>query len=103
MACDAGIVPMVLGSRGEVLELGRAVRLFTRGQRRLLWQRDGGCTYPGCTMPQAWTEAHHVRHWAHGGPTDVSNAALLCQRHHTVVHGRGLTATVTDTRVTWHL
>ncbi len=103
MACDAGIVPMVLGSRGEVVELGRAVRLFTPGQRRLLWQRDGGCTYPDCTMPPAWTQAHHVRHWADGGPTDVSNAALLCQRHHTVVHGRGLTATVTDTGVTWHV
>lgn len=103
IACDAGIIPMVLGSRGEALDLGRKVRLFTPRQRLLLWRRDGGCSYPGCTIPAAWTRAHHVRHWADGGPTDISNAALLCQRHHTHVHVHGLSATVTDAGVTWHL
>ena len=103
IACDAGIVPVVLGSRSEVVDLGRAVRLFTPGQRRLLWRRDGGCTFPGCTIPATWTEAHHVRHWVDDGPTNVSNAALLCQRHHTEVHTKALTATVTDDGVTWHL
>ena len=103
IACDAGIVPAVLGSRSTVLDLGRRVRLFTPSQRLLLWRRDGGCSYPGCTIPAAWTQAHHVRHWADGGPTDVSNAALLCQRHHTLVHVRGLTATVDRTGVAWHV
>ena len=103
MACEAGIVPAVLGSRSEIVDLGRAVRLFTPGQRRLLWRRDGGCSFPGCTIPATWTEAHHVTHWVDGGATDVSNAALLCQRHHTEVHARGLTGTVTAEGVTWHL
>ncbi len=103
MACDASIIPAVLGSASEVLDLGRAVRLFTPGQRRLLWRRDGGCTFPGCTVPATWTEAHHVTHWVDGGATDLANAALLCQRHHTEVHSRDLTATVTDHGVTWHL
>ena len=102
IACDAGIIPAVLGSRSEVLDLGRTVRLFTPAQRRLLTRRDAGCSYPGCTIPAAWTEAHHVRHWADGGPTDIHNAALLCPRHHAHVHTHHLTATVTDTGVTWH-
>ena len=103
MACDASIIPAVLGSASEVVDLGRAVRLFTPGQRRLLWRRDGGCSFPGCTVPATWTEAHHVTHWVDGGATDLANAALLCQRHHTEVHSRDLTATVTDHGVTWHL
>lgn len=102
LACDAGIVPAVLGVDGELLELGRRARLFTPGQKRALALRDGGCTFPGCTIPPQWADAHHVRHWSHGGPTDLSNAALLCARHHTLVHERDLTATVTATGVAWH-
>jgi hypothetical protein len=96
VACDAALIPHVLGSAGEHLDLGRVVRLFTRAQRRRLWRRDRGCTYPGCTAPSAWTRAHHVLHWADGGPSDVDNAALLCQRHHTVVHQRRLWAQVRE-------
>lgn len=102
LACDAQIVPMLLGSEGEVLDVGRAQRLFTPAQRRVLWQRDRGCTFPGCTAPPAWCEAHHVIHWIRGGRTDVSNGALLCGRHHRYVHSRDLTASVTATGVTWH-
>ncbi len=94
IACDAALVPYVLGTAGEVLDVGRAARLFTRAQRRLLWQRDRGCTYPGCTAPPSWARAHHVRHWADGGRSEPLNAALLCQRHHTVVHRRRLWAVV---------
>ena len=85
-----------------LVELGRALRLFTPGQRRLLEQRDAGCSFPGCTTPPAWCQAHHVQHWSRGGPTDITNAALLCQRHHTHVHRHDLTATITTTGVTWH-
>ena len=94
LACDADVVPVVLGADGEVVDLGRATRLFTRGQRRVLWHRDGQCTFPGCTAPAAWTQAHHLVHWTDGGPSDLTNAALLCQRHHTLVHDRRLIATV---------
>ena len=94
LACDADIIPVVLGSHGEILDLGRAVRLYTRAQRRALWHRDGGCTYPGCDAPAAWTQAHHLVHWVDGGPSDLAYAALLCQRHHTHVHDQRLIATV---------
>lgn len=96
IACDAALVPYVLGVAGEVLDVGRVLRLFNRAQRRMLWRRDRGCTYPGCTAPATWARAHHVRHWADGGATDGANAALLCQRHHTVVHQRRLWATVRE-------
>ena len=94
LACDADLIPVVLGADGEVVDLGRVTRLFTRGQRRMLWHRDGQCTFPGCTAPAAWTQAHHIVHWSSGGPSDLSNAALLCQRHHTQVHEQRLIATV---------
>lgn len=103
MACDGGIIPAVLGGKGEVLDLGRAARWFTRGQKRAIWLRDQGCTFPGCTMPPQWCDAHHVDWWSRGGATDVTNGALLCQRHHTKVHSADFTATVTATAVTWHV
>ena len=90
LACDAAVIPAVLGSDGEVVDLGRAVRLFTPGQLRRLWLRDAGCTFPGCSMPEHWCDAHHLVHWADGGRTVLDNAALLCGRHHTVVHQRRL-------------
>ena len=86
LACDAQVVPVVLGTRGEILDQGEAIRLFNRSQIRHLWLRDKHCTFPGCHKPAAWTDAHHLLHWAHGGPTDTWNAALLCRAHHSVVH-----------------
>jgi hypothetical protein len=103
LACEASIIPMVLGGRSEVLDQGRNERFFTKAQRRAIVLRDGCCTFPGCTMPPQWCDAHHVTHWIDGGDTDLANAALLCGRHHTVVHERQMTATVTATGVTWHL
>jgi hypothetical protein len=102
VACDAGVIPVVLGTQGEVLDLGRTRRLFAPAQLKVLWLRDKGCTIPGCGVPPAWCDAHHVIHWADGGPSDVGNAALLCGRHHTIVHQRGWTATVTGSGVSWH-
>ncbi|KGN40325.1 HNH endonuclease signature motif containing protein [Knoellia aerolata] len=87
-ACDATIIPTVLGSRGEVVDLGRAERWFTPAQIKRLWLRDRHCTYPGCDAPASWCDAHHLIHWADGGATDLDNAALLCQRHHTTVHSQ---------------
>ena len=102
LACDAEIIPMVLGTTGEPLDVGRSRRLVTKGLRAALWQRDRGCSFPGCTIPAAWTDAHHVQHWWAGGRTSLLNTALLCRRHHTHVHRHELTATVTATSVTWH-
>jgi hypothetical protein len=103
IACDAQLIPQVLGTDREVLDQGRARRLVTPGQRMVLAHRDQGCTFPGCTIPQAWCEAHHVVHWSRGGRSDLNNYALLCGRNHTVVHDHDHTATVTTTGVTWHL
>jgi hypothetical protein len=86
LACDAQVVPVVLGTRGEVLDQGSARRLFDRAQIRHLWLRDRHCTFPGCSRPATWTDAHHLVHWADSGPTDVDTAALLCRAHHSVVH-----------------
>lgn len=103
VACDAGVVPVVLGKDRQVLDLGRRFRLFTSAQHRALWLRDGGCTFPDCTVPASWCDGHHLRHWADGGPTDLRNAALLCGRHHTIVHTKGYHARLTDGRIDWDL
>src|SRR4051794_34105903 len=103
MACDAFIIPAVLGGRSEVLDLGRTSRLATPKLLQALYLRDRGCTFPGCSRPPAWCDAHHCRHWCDGGRTDLTNLALLCPRHHTIVHQKGYTATVTATEATWHL
>ncbi|MBK6300406.1 MAG: DUF222 domain-containing protein [Actinomycetales bacterium] len=86
LACDANVIPTVLGSRGEVLDLGRSTRLATPGQLAALWLRDRGCSFPGCTTPAHWCDAHHLVHWADGGTSGLTNLALLCGRHHSVVH-----------------
>jgi hypothetical protein len=91
LACQATIVPAVLGGRGEVLDLGRGRRLFNRAQRRAIRLRDRGCRAEGCTISAAWTEAHHLRPWSEGGPTDLANAISLCSRHHHLVHDRRYT------------
>ena len=102
LACDAGVLPVVLGGESEPLDVGRAKRLVSGGLLSALWVRDKGCTFPGCSRPPGWCHAHHVRHWVDGGETSLLNSVLLCQRHHTIVHQRDLTATVTTTGVTWH-
>lgn len=103
VACDAMIIPVVLGGDSEVLDLGRAKRLFTPGLLRALWLRDKGCTIPGCSAPPQWADAHHLVHWIDGGVTSLLNGALLCGRHHAIVHQKGWTATATASEVTWHL
>jgi hypothetical protein len=103
IACDADLVPMVLGTDREILDQGRTKRLVTPGQRRVLEQRDKGCSFPGCTIPAPWTDAHHVVHWSRDGLSDLGNYALLCGRHHTLVHDKDLMATVHATDVTWHV
>src|SRR5690606_19234438 len=87
LACDAGVIPQVLGGKSVPLDLGAERRLFTKHQRMALAHRDGGCSFPGCDRPPGWCETHHVRdRWADGGTTDLADGALLCSYHHHTVH-----------------
>ena len=88
-AAVALLPPALGGARCELLDLGRATRVVSAAQRRALAVRDGGCSFPNCDRPLAWCEAHHLRHWLHGGPTDLANLALLCRTHHRAVHEAG--------------
>jgi hypothetical protein len=85
LACDAAVLPAVLGGASQPLELGRTRRLFTGPIRRALVLRDRGCAFPGCDRPPGWCEAHHIHHWADGGPTTLANGVLLCGTHHRLV------------------
>jgi hypothetical protein len=80
IACDCSLTPVV---DGEAHGTGRVVPGW---MRRALVVRDRHCRFPGCDIPAAWTDAHHVRHWAEGGPTKLWNLILLCRRHHRIVH-----------------
>ena len=86
MACDAEIIPVVLGARGEVLDVGRRQRLVTPAIWTALVIRDKHCRFPNCTRPPVMTHAHHIVHWANGGPTNLDNMILLCGHHHRLVH-----------------
>jgi hypothetical protein len=86
ITCDAGIIPMVLGSDSEPLDVGRKTRTIPSALRRALEQRDRGCTWEGCTAPVSWCDAHHIIHWADGGDTSLTNTRLLCRTHHTATH-----------------
>lgn len=85
-ACTNRIIPMVLGSASQPLDVGRAQRIFPRAIRRALHVRDRGCIVPGCTVPAAWCDGHHTKPWEQGGPTSLANAALLCRHHHRATH-----------------
>ncbi|MGC4794370.1 HNH endonuclease signature motif containing protein [Micromonospora saelicesensis] len=86
LACDAAILPTVLGGAGQPLDVGRQRRLITGPLRRALVLRDRGCAFPGCDRPPRWCDAHHIKHWADGGDTSLTNAVLLCGHHHRHVH-----------------
>lgn len=103
LACDAGVIPAVLCSHGGIIDLGQEERLFVGRARTAVVHRDRGCTFPGCDRPPDWCEVHHLVPWWAGGPTDVDNGALLCSRHHTIVHRDGLLGRLVDGRVVWDL
>ncbi|HEU5473408.1 MAG TPA: DUF222 domain-containing protein [Actinophytocola sp.] len=86
IACDAGLIPVVLNGESVPLDLGQEHRLVKPSQRKALIARDRGCAFPGCHLPARWTDAHHIKHWADGGPTDLGNMVLLCRRHHRLLH-----------------
>jgi hypothetical protein len=85
LAAQAGIIPAVLGSSSEVLDLGRKARLYNRKQRLAMCVQQGGtCAVDTCDRPAAWADAHHLNPWHHGGATDLADGVLICQRHHTL-------------------
>ena len=87
MACFGFIRRILIDpATGQALDVGRAHRRFTPRQNRALAVRDGGCMFPGCDRGVRWTEAHHLHHWEHHGPTNLDNGLLLCRRHHTLIH-----------------
>jgi hypothetical protein len=86
LACTAGIVPAVLGTDSQPLDLGRTTRLFTAAQRTAMALRDRTCRAEGCTIPATWSEAHHLVPWAEGGRTDLDAGVLLCSWHHHRAH-----------------
>ena len=83
LLCDAGVSRIVTQGPSEILDVGRRTRTIPPAIRRALVVRDGGCTAPGCGRPSRWCDAHHIHHWADGGPT---NLTLLCRRHHRIAH-----------------
>ena len=86
LACTSQIIPAVLGNNSEVLDLGRADRLFRPPQRRAIRLRDRRCRAKGCDHPAAWCETHHLTAWSQGGATDLANAITLCSWHHHRIH-----------------
>jgi hypothetical protein len=88
IGCNATISTMVHDADGSVLAVGRRTRQPSPALRRAARERDHyRCRFPGCESRR--TDLHHIRHWAHGGPTSLDNMLSLCRRHHTIIHDKG--------------
>ncbi|OSY44145.1 MULTISPECIES: HNH endonuclease signature motif containing protein [Pseudonocardia] len=86
LACDAGIVPIVMNGAGQPLDVGRTRRTVPDGLRRAVTARDHGCAHPGCDRPPSWCEVHHIVPWETGGATALDNSVMLCRVHHRLMH-----------------
>ncbi len=103
LACDAQIVPVVLGGHGQVLDAGRAARFYSPTQRLAMGVRDRGCTTRGCDWPPGLCHAHHNTRWVDGGKTDLKHGRLLCPHHHARAHDPAYaTTTHADNQVTFY-
>ncbi len=100
IACDADILPVLLGSDSRILDIGRTTRIFPPHIRKAITARDGGCAFPDCTMPAPWCEAHHTTYWSHGGTTGADNGTLLCSHHHHLIHKEQTTAPCSAATIT---
>ena len=102
LACEAGIIPVVLGGDSQPLDLGRTRRLYSRAQRIALGLRDRGCTARGCETTASGCHAHHDDPWSRGGRTDLADGRLLCPRHHRLAHDPRYAMTVhSDNKVSF--
>ena len=95
LACDASLVSIVENEQGEPLNVGRKTRTIPPAIRRALNARDKGCRFPGCSFKR-YVDGHHVRHWAHGGETKLTNLVTLCRFHHRLVHEGQVTIQTLD-------
>ena len=102
LACDARVLPAVLGGASVVLDLGSNRRTASRAQRIALALRDGGCTAPFCDRPAPWCEAHHLVPWLVSRCTDLDNLVLVCDAHHDLLHHDGWTITLENGQAIWH-
>jgi hypothetical protein len=93
LACSAGIIPMVLGGKSQVLDVGRKRRFHTEAMRLAMGVRDGGCTAEHCQTPPGLCHAHHDQPWSRGGRTNVATGRLLCPHHHRRLHDPGYVTT----------
>jgi hypothetical protein len=89
IACDANVHRVIRDGLGSILDYGRSTRSIPPAVYTALVLRDWGCRFPGCDRPPEWCEGHHVVHWEDGGPTRLSNLALLCSKHHHLIHLKG--------------
>ncbi len=96
IACDCTITPVFRGAESHQVDAGTSSRVIPPSMRRALIVRDKHCRFPGCDMPAAWTDGHHLRHWADGGPTALWNLLLICRRHHGFFHEGGWTLERTE-------
>lgn len=85
LACDANLIPVVLGGASQPLDVGRTHRLVPKPLRMALIHRDGGCAFPHCATTAPSCEAHHIQPWWDGGETSLANTVLLCPHHHRLV------------------
>ena len=90
LACDCTVTPVFMSAESHQVDAGRTSRVIPPSMRRALIARDKHCRFPGCDRPAAWTQGHHLEHWADGGPTLPFNLALLCGRHHHLTHEGGI-------------
>jgi hypothetical protein len=86
LACEAEIIPIVLGGDGRVVDVGRARRLATADQRRALRVMHTMCAAPDCQVRFGDCDIHHLKEWNHGGATDLANLIPLCSKHHHLIH-----------------
>ena len=88
--CDTGYLGILFDNTGQPIDVGRERRLFTPAQRTAMGARDGGCVWPECDRPPAWTEAHHLKEWLlEHGYTDLADGVCLCHPHHLLLHNTG--------------